>query len=35
MGRNALNKLPLLLDGPEQQTDVLNHQTMKRIRALR
>jgi predicted aspartyl protease len=33
LGRNVLNTLPLLLDGPEQQTDVLDDSTMKRLRA--
>jgi len=33
LGRNVLNKLPLLLDGPQQQTDVLDDVTMQRLRA--
>jgi predicted aspartyl protease len=35
LGRNVLNKLPLLLDGPEQQTDVLDDSTVKRLRTRR
>ena len=33
LGRNVLNKLPLFLDGPEQQTTLLNDLTTKRLRA--
>jgi predicted aspartyl protease len=33
LGRNVLNKLPLFLDGPEQQTTVLNDTAAKRLRA--
>lgn len=31
LGRNVLNKLPLFLDGPTQQTDVLDDATVKRL----
>ena len=33
LGRNILNKLPLFLDGPSQQTDLLDDETVKRLRA--
>ena len=33
LGRNVLNKLPLFLDGPEQQTELLDDATVKRLRA--
>ncbi len=33
LGRNVLNKLPLFLDGPQQQTVVLDDATVKRLRA--
>ncbi|MBI3914386.1 MAG: retroviral-like aspartic protease family protein [Chloroflexi bacterium] len=33
LGRNILNKLPLFLDGPLQQTDLLDDETVKRLRA--
>jgi hypothetical protein len=33
LGRNVLNKLALLLDGPAQQTAVLDDATIKRLRA--
>ncbi|MBI5649090.1 MAG: retroviral-like aspartic protease family protein [Chloroflexi bacterium] len=33
LGRNVLNKLALFLDGPAQQTDVLDDATVKRLRA--
>jgi len=33
LGRNVLNKLTLLLDGPAQQADVLDDATSKRLRA--
>lgn len=33
LGRNALNKLPLLLDGPELQTEALDDATIQRLRA--
>jgi len=35
LGRNVLNKLPLFLDGPQQQTDVLDDATANRIRTRR
>ncbi len=35
VGRNILNKLPLFLDGPEGQTDVLDDAAVKRLRAKR
>ncbi len=35
LGRNVLNKLSLLLDGPAQQTDVLDDATAQRLRARR
>lgn len=35
LGRNVLNKLPLLLDGREQQTDLLDDATARRLRARR
>ena len=33
LGRNVLNKLALFLDGPAQQTDMLDDATVKRLRA--
>ncbi|CAG0945561.1 hypothetical protein ANRL1_02434 [Anaerolineae bacterium] len=33
LGRNVLNKLVLFLDGPAQQTDVLDDAAVKRLRA--
>ncbi len=33
LGRNVLNKLPLFLDGPSQQTDLLDDATVRRLRA--
>jgi predicted aspartyl protease len=33
LGRNVLNKLSLFLDGPAQQTDLLDDATVKRLRA--
>lgn len=33
LGRNVLNKLALFLDGPAQQTDMLDDVTVKRLRA--
>jgi predicted aspartyl protease len=33
LGRDLLNKLPLFLDGPEQQTTILDEATAKRLRA--
>lgn len=33
LGRDVLNKLPLLLDGPQQQTSLLDEATMKRLRS--
>jgi len=35
LGRDVLNKLPLFLDGPEQQTELLDDATLKRLRARR
>ncbi|MEK7277807.1 MAG: hypothetical protein AAB427_10695, partial [Chloroflexota bacterium] len=35
VGRNILNKLPLFLDGPEGQTEVLDDAAAKRLRARR
>jgi len=35
LGRNVLNKLPLFLDGPQQQTEVLDDATVQRLRARR
>ena len=35
LGRDVLNKLPLFLDGPEEQTDLLDDATVKRLRARR
>ena len=35
LGRDVLNKLPLFLDGPQQQTDVLDDATANRLRARR
>lgn len=35
IGRNVLNKLPLLLDGPVQQVDVLDDSTVNRLRTRR
>jgi hypothetical protein len=35
LGRNVLNKLALLLDGPTQQTDLLDDATVQRLRARR
>ncbi|MBI4673767.1 MAG: hypothetical protein HY741_19135 [Chloroflexi bacterium] len=35
LGRDVLNKLPLFLDGPEQQTDLLDDAAVKRLRARR
>lgn len=35
LGRDVLNKLVLLLDGPEQQTELLDPLTVNRIRARR
>ena len=35
IGRNILNKLPLFLDGPERQTDMLNDAAANRLRARR
>ena len=32
LGRNVLNKLPLFLDGPKQQTEILDDATVKRLR---
>ncbi|MBI4630718.1 MAG: retroviral-like aspartic protease family protein [Chloroflexi bacterium] len=32
LGRNVLNKLPLFLDGPKQQTEILDDATAKRLR---
>ncbi|HKZ82907.1 MAG TPA: retroviral-like aspartic protease family protein [Anaerolineae bacterium] len=35
LGRNILNKLPLFLDGPQQQTDLLDDATANRLRERR
>ena len=35
LGRDVLNKLALFLDGPAQQTDVLDDATVNRLRARR
>lgn len=35
IGRNILNKLALFLDGPEQQTQVLEDATVQRLRSRR
>jgi predicted aspartyl protease len=35
LGRDILNKLPIFLDGPAQQTEVLDDATVKRLRARR
>ncbi len=35
LGRDILNKLPLFLDGPQQQTDVLDDATANRLRTRR
>ena len=35
LGRDVLNKLPLLLDGPQQQAEVLNDATINRLRSQR
>ncbi len=35
LGRDVLNKLPLFLDGPQQQTEVLDDDTANRLRARR
>jgi len=35
LGRNVLNKLPLFLDGPEEQAEVLDKTAAKRLRARR
>jgi len=35
LGRNVLNKLAIFLDGPEQQTDVLDDSTVSRLRVRR
>ncbi|NTU61845.1 MAG: hypothetical protein HGB05_00215 [Chloroflexi bacterium] len=33
LGRDVLNKLPLFLDGPQQQAESLNDSTANRLRA--
>ena len=33
VGRDILNKLPLFLDGPQQQSEVLDDATVRRLRA--
>jgi hypothetical protein len=33
LGRDVLNKLPLFLDGPQQQTEVLEDDLATRLRA--
>jgi predicted aspartyl protease len=35
IGRNVLNKLPLFLDGPQQQIEILDDATIKRLRSRR
>ena len=35
LGRDVLNKLPLFLDGPQRQTQLLDAATVKRLRARR
>ncbi len=35
LGRNVLSKLPLFLDGPSQQTDLLDDATAKQLRVRR
>lgn len=35
LGRNVLNKLPLFLDGPKEQTEVLDDARVKRLRERR
>lgn len=35
IGRNALNKLPLFLDGPKQVTEILDEAAAKRLRTRR
>jgi predicted aspartyl protease len=35
LGRDVLNKLPLFLDGPQQQTEVLDDDTANRLRTRR
>ncbi len=35
LGRDVLNKLPLFLDGPQRQTQLLDEATAKRLRARR
>ena len=35
LGRDILNKLPLFLDGPQQQTDLLDDATANRLRERR
>ncbi len=35
LGRDVLNKLPLFLDGPSQQTDLLDEAIVKQLRARR
>ncbi len=35
LGRDVLNKLPLFLDGPQQQTDILDEAAANRLRARR
>lgn len=35
LGRNVLNKLPLFIDGPSQQTDLLDDAIAKQLRARR
>ncbi len=35
LGRDVLNKLPLFLDGPTEQTEVLDDATAKQLRARR
>jgi predicted aspartyl protease len=35
LGRDVLNKLPLFLDGPQQQTEVLDEEIANRLRSRR
>lgn len=35
LGRDVLNRLPIFLDGPQQQTDILDDMAAQRLRARR
>jgi hypothetical protein len=35
LGRNLLNMLPLFLDGPQQQTHLVDDATLRRLRGRR